>query len=468
MIFIPEKIPATITGLALDSRQVQPGTLFFAIPGSKINGLEYIPKAIQAGASAVVVPEGTGISVEVPIYTSSNIRRDVALAAAHFYQPAPPIQVAVTGTNGKTSVAQLFQQLWTRAKGPAAAIGTMGITTPAGTEYGGLTSPDAISLHQTLQQLAENGIEAVAMEASSHGLHQHRVDGLQLQAAAFTNLSRDHLDYHGTIAAYLAAKERLFTEVLSSEGVCVFNVDDPAGATLAAINQRRVIAYGNAEAADLRIIKQQAVPGGQQVIAKMLGEEHTFTVPLYGNFQVYNVLAAMGLAMGSGAKITELLPAIPLLKNINGRLENIDNSAIFVDFAHTPDALENALQTLRDHTNNQLAVVFGCGGDRDNGKRPLMGQVAAKLADYVIVTDDNPRTENPSTVRQQVLAGCPEATEIGDRREAIAAAVEWSRQTGGLVLVAGKGHETGQIVGTETLPFSDQVVVRECLSQLSS
>lgn len=461
----------TFAGLSLDSRQTQPGQLFAAIPGAKANGLAFAEDAIARGAAAVLVPHGFETpTLPVPVLVSENIRRTVALLAARLYPAHPETVVAVTGTNGKSSTVDLCRQLWRLGGHKAASLGTLGVVSDDWTVPGSLTTPDPLTLHQTLQELAQRGVQHAALEASSHGLDQERLAGLRLRAAAFTNLTRDHLDYHKTEENYFAAKARLFADVLGAGGVAVLNRDSARFEELAFFartEKQRILSFGRDPAADLRLAQLTPVAHGQRLSLHLAGTMFPdIHLPLFGSFQAENLLAALGLLIGTGEDPAALIRRIPQLAGVPGRLEAVTAEghpfAVFVDYAHTPDALQNALTSLRPHTTGRLIVVFGCGGDRDAGKRPLMGQVAAHRADVVIITDDNPRTEDAALVRAAVRAGYPEAFEIGDRRAAIAAALGMA-QAGDIVLLAGKGHETGQIIGTQVLPFSDTDVAREIL-----
>ena len=459
-----------ITGLTADSRSVNPGFLFAALPGTVVDGRAYIPEAINRGAAAILVPDGTSVDTEtIQLVTDSNPRRRFAQLAARFYATQPKITVAVTGTNGKTSVTQFLHQIWRHAGHEAAALGTLGVISDKVSASGNLTTPDPVSLHKLLASLSEQGVDYLAMEASSHGLDQFRLDGVKISAAAFTNLSRDHLDYHGSMAAYLAAKMRLFSDVLVSDGVAVINADIPEyEAILAAGKAHRhsVMTYGyNGDALQLRDVT--AVAKGQQITLGLLGQTKHVALPLAGHFQVMNALCAAGLALATGAEPDQVINALSHLKGIPGRLDHVGSRAngamVYVDYAHTPNALTTALEALRPHSTGQLVIVFGAGGDRDSGKRELMGR-AATSADVAYVTDDNPRSEDPAAIRAEIVKGCPGAIENGDRAEAIMTAVA-GLHSGDVLLIAGKGHETGQIVGDETRPFNDCDVARAALAK---
>jgi UDP-N-acetylmuramoyl-L-alanyl-D-glutamate--2,6-diaminopimelate ligase len=458
-----------ILGLTSDSRDVKPGYLFAALPGARDDGARFLGDA-QAKGAVVVLSRAAIPGATLPVIVDANPRRALALMAAKFYAPQPATIAAVTGTNGKTSVAVFARQLWQSQGFQAASLGTIGIVGPGIDKPGSLTTPDPVRLHQELQALARAGVDHLALEASSHGLDQHRLDGLRLTAAAFTNLSRDHLDYHRDMAAYLAAKTRLFAELLPADGTAVINIDEPEGQALAALCRKRgqhVVGFGRSAKADLRLASAQPHGAGLDVEIAALGERRALQLPLLGSFQAMNVLAALGLILATGGKVGAALDALPKLAGVPGRMELVATSAagapVIVDYAHTPDALETALRALRPHCAGNLVLVFGCGGDRDRGKRPLMGALAQALADSVIVTDDNPRSENPAAIRREILAACPKAREIGDRGSAIVEAASLLRG-GDLLLIAGKGHERGQIVGTKTLPFSDTDAARAAIA----
>ena len=457
-----------ITGIAADSRKVKAGFLFFAIAGARADGAHFARAAAAAGAVAVAAEQRPdGLSAEVVFVPVANARRALALAAAKFFTRQPGIIAAVTGTSGKTSVAAFTRQIWSALGFPAASIGTIGVVSPTAETYGSLTTPDPVELHRTLDQLAGEGVTHLALEASSHGLDQHRLDGVRIAAGAFTNLSRDHLDYHPTIEAYLAAKLRLFEELIAPNGTAVIDVDDCyAGQVVAAAKKRglKIMTVG-VNGDDIKLIGG-AIDGFAQVVSiGHGGREFKVKLPLVGAFQVQNAAVAAGLAIATGAEPARVFAALELLTGAKGRLElaGAKNGApIFIDYAHKPDALKKALEALRPYASGKLVVVFGAGGDRDSGKRPIMGRIAAENADRVIVTDDNPRSEQPSAIRAAILAAIPGATEIGDRNEAIRASIA-ALKTGDVLLIAGKGHETGQIVGDRVLPFSDHDAVAAAL-----
>ena len=459
-----------IRGLTADSRAVKPGFLFAALPGQKAQGRDFIEAAVQAGAAAVLTDQAAPANSPVPFVSTRNPRLALSRLAAAFYGAQPETVVAVTGTSGKTSTVQFARQLWAKSGARAASLGTLGITRDEGTEEGELTTADPVTLHQILARLAHEGITHLAMEASSHGLDQFRLDGVRLRAAGFTNLSRDHLDYHGTMAAYLAAKARLFDEVLAADGIAVLNADIPEFDVLAGRCRaagRRYVSYGDA-GQELRLLKHELLSEGQRLTLSVFGQPHSLTLPLAGRFQGMNVLCALGLVLASGLAVDAAIAAAARLTGVCGRLEYVGSrpagGAVYVDYAHKPDALEKVLGALRPHAEGRLIVLFGCGGDRDPGKRPQMGAIAQKLADHVIVTDDNPRTEDAAKIRRQILEACPEAEEIGGRGEAIHHAIGILR-AGDVLILAGKGHETYQIIGQEKFPFDDRAVARNALKE---
>jgi UDP-N-acetylmuramoyl-L-alanyl-D-glutamate--2,6-diaminopimelate ligase len=464
-----------ITGITADSRRVEPGFLFAALRGTTRDGRRYAGEAVARGAVAILTDGSDALALDqkqrasVAIVTDPNPQRRLSQLAARFYPRQPHTIAAVTGTNGKTSVAHFTREIWTVMGRPAASLGTLGLISPAGRRPGALTTPDPVALHRDLSDLAAGGIEHVSIEASSHGLAQYRLDGIAPAAAAFTNLTRDHLDYHGDMESYRAAKERLFTELLPAGRVAVLNADIPEFRRLAVLcheREQRILAYGIAPDAELRILHRLPRPFGQHLATELLGERHDIELPLVGAFQAMNALAALGLVLATGGELAPAVAALAHLPGVPGRLQLIGKTAaraaVFVDYAHTPDALDTVLRALRPHAEERLVVVFGAGGDRDRGKRPLMGQVAAEHADRIIVTDDNPRSEDPAAIRRAILAAVPGAAEIGDRRTAITAAIAELR-AGDVLVIAGKGHETGQIIGREVLPFDDAVVAMEAL-----
>ena len=458
--------PQTVTGFAIDHRKVAPGTIFGAFEGARVNGEDYIPAAIAAGAIAVVARPEAVVDGAVHI-AASDPREAFARAAAAFFAPFPQNCIAVTGTNGKTSTVEMVRQLWRMQGHHAASIGTLGVTTADERVVTGLTTPDIVTFLSNVAGLAREGVTHVAFEASSHGLSQYRTEGLPVRAAAFTNLSRDHLDYHGDMASYLTAKLRLFSEVLADDGTAVVWIDDPHAdrvMDLARVRGNRLITVGE-HGETLRLTGREPSLLGQALTIAAEGALHKVQLPLIGAYQAANALTAAGLVLATGGSLAATLAGLARLQPVRGRLERaviLPNGApVYVDYAHTPDALEAAIAALRPHADGRLIVVFGAGGDRDNGKRAPMGEVVVARADVAIVTDDNPRTEDAAQIRAQVLAGAPNATEIGDRRAAIRAACEMA-QPGDIVLIAGKGHEQGQVVGDMILPFDDVQVARDC------
>ena len=447
-----------IVGVTADSRQVRPGFLFAALPGAHADGRSFIPAALQAGAAAVLAPDDVG-GLAAPVVHAPDLRRAYALAASAFYGAQPKTCVAVTGTNGKTSVAAFCRQVFRRLGHKAASMGTLGVQ--AGDEAltpPGLTTPDAADVARLLADLAERGVTHLALEASSHGIDQRRLDAVRLTAAGFTNLSQDHLDYHGVMGAYRAAKLRLFDTLLPLGATAVINADsDAAPAFTAAAAGRRVISVGEA-GSDLRLTSRAPLAGAQRLGVTAGGRAFDLVLPLVGAFQASNALVAAGLCIAAGEDAEPVLAALEHLIGAPGRLQYIGagprGGEAYVDYAHTPDGLQTILAALRPHTRGRLIAVIGAGGDRDRGKRPLMGAAAASMADVVIVTDDNPRSEDPAAIREAVLAAASDAQEIGDRGAAIAAAAAMLRD-GDVMVVAGKGHERGQIVGDRVLPFDD-------------
>jgi UDP-N-acetylmuramoyl-L-alanyl-D-glutamate--2,6-diaminopimelate ligase len=464
---LPERYAETaISGLTADSREVLPGFVFAALAGTQADGSRFIADAVSRGASAVLAGRGTTVAgAEVPVLLAANPRRALALMAARFFALQPSVAVAVTGTNGKTSVTSFVRQIWEMMGFGGASMGTVGVVSPSGKRALGHTTPDPVHLHRMLAELVEEGVTHVALEASSHGLAQARLDGLRLAAGAFTNLTRDHLDYHPTFEEYASAKLRLFSEVLHPPAAAIINADSEAAPQF--INAARahglIIHTVGVRGEHLRLLGQARDGLGQQLRIGTGHAVHEVYLPLAGTFQASNALIAAGLVIGAGGDETVAIRALESLKGASGRLELVattrSGAPIFVDYAHTPDALETVLETLKPYAGARLKVVFGCGGDRDRGKRPEMGAIAARLADEAYVTDDNPRGEDPAAIRAAILAACPGGIEIGDRAEAIFAAVR-GLKSGDVLVVAGKGHETGQIVGKEVLPFSDQDVVR--------
>ncbi len=458
-----------ITGISADSRTVKPGDVFFALAGSRANGREFTADAIAKGAVAIVGEDARPVDLAdgVPYINVSDARASLAHAAARFHPRQPKKIVAVTGTNGKTSVASFTRQIWSTLGYAAASVGTIGVTAPSGEIKASLTTPDPIALHALLDKLAGEGVTHFAMEASSHGLEQRRLDGVKLLAGAFTNLTRDHLDYHATMEAYRAAKLRLFDTLLPPGAAAVVDADQTSATLVECIAEKRKLAFFSVgrKGRALKLIDAKR-DGFAQMLTIVAGAlKKQVKLRLVGEFQISNALVAAGLAIATGTSVNDALETISLLKGAIGRLELVgekEGAPIFVDYAHTPDALENALLALRPYAVGRLLVVFGAGGDRDAGKRPLMGAAATKLANLAYVTDDNPRSEDPASIRKAILLAAPKGIEIGDREEAIKAAIGEMKR-GDVLLVAGKGHETGQIVGDRTLPFSDQAAVQAAL-----
>ena len=460
-----------VSGLAVDSRAVRPGELFFALAGGKTDGARFIDQAIASGAVAVAADRAPQGKCRVPFVTTPNPRRALALAAAKFYPRQPETIAAITGTSGKTSVAAFTRQIWQRLGHESASIGTIGLVSPKRTIYGSLTTPDPIALHRQLDEIAGEGVTHLALEASSHGLDQYRLDGVRIGAGGFTNLSRDHMDYHPDVAHYLAAKLRLF-DLVVPDGVAVISADhdcSPAVMDAARARGLRIISVGrngNGAGEGIRLLDADIDGFAQRLLLEHRGRRHAVRLPLVGEFQIENALVAAGLAISIGSEPEAVFAELERLEGAKGRLERVaerNGAPIFVDYAHKPDALAKALQALRPYAKRKLVVVFGAGGDRDVGKRPLMGAIAAENSDSVIVTDDNPRSENPQTIRAAILSTARGASEIGDRAEAIRTAIA-ALQPGDALLIAGKGHETGQIVGERTLPFSDHDAVAAAIS----
>jgi UDP-N-acetylmuramoyl-L-alanyl-D-glutamate--2,6-diaminopimelate ligase len=466
--------PATvdITGLTADSREVKPGYLFAALPGTKTDGARFIADALARGAAAILADEkyAPDASVAVPVVHDANPRRQLALMAARFYGCQPETAIAATGTNGKTSVTAFVRQIWETLGFDAASLGTTGIIHRGQVEPLGYTTPDPVILHSRLAQLADAGVTHLAFEASSHGLAQCRLDGMTLAAGAFTNITRDHLDYHADFDDYFAAKMRLFTEVLSADRPAVIDVDSQGGEEVAEIARARGLRlFTVGRRGDSLHLLKSVRDGFAQVLTLVYkGRQHEVRLPLAGEFQAANALVAAGLALVTGSPAEAVFAAVEKLQGAKGRLELVgtsqEHAPVFVDYAHTPDALENALKALRPYVSGKLHVVFGCGGDRDRGKRPIMGAIAGQLADCVYVTDDNPRSEDPAFIRTEILTGAPHAADIADRAEAIATAIAELKR-GDVLLIAGKGHETGQIIGDAIMPYSDHEVVAKVLGK---
>ena len=455
-----------VTGFAIDHRKVARGSVFGAFKGAVFSGEDFIDQAVDRGAVAVVARAEAEVP-QVPHLSDPNPRRLFAKLAAKFYAPYPDTVVAVTGTNGKTSTAEMTRQIWRMLGHRSASIGTLGVTTSDDQVKTGLTTPDIVTFLSNMAGLKRMGMTHVAYEASSHGLDQSRAEGVPLAAAAFTNFSRDHLDYHETMDAYFEAKMRLFDELLPPGKPAVVWTDDPKSGEVmerAKARGHRLMTIGR-KGETIRLIEQSPSPLGQTLMLEHEGVAHRLALPLIGAYQASNVLTAAGLVLATGGSWAETFSAMQRVAPVRGRLERAVISRagvpVYIDYAHTPDALEAAIAALRPHVEGRLIIVFGAGGDRDQGKRPQMGAVATRLSDVVIVTDDNPRSEDPARIRADVMAGAPGALEVGGRREAIAEAIRLSA-AGDIILVAGKGHETGQIVGDRVLPFDDALVAREC------
>ncbi|MBZ9978524.1 UDP-N-acetylmuramoyl-L-alanyl-D-glutamate--2,6-diaminopimelate ligase [Mesorhizobium sp. BR-1-1-10] len=460
-----------VTGISSDSRQVKPGVVFFALAGTKADGASYAADAARRGAAMIVLGKGSALAdLPVPVLAVDDPRLALALSAARYFGKQPQTMVAVTGTSGKTSVAAFTRQIWEQAGYAAASIGTTGVVAPGRNEYGSLTTPDPVALHRLLRELADAGVTHASMEASSHGLDQRRLDGVKLSAGGFTNLGRDHMDYHPTIEDYHRAKLRLFDTLLPKGAPAIVFADDPwseptiKAARAAGLDVLTVGRHGDF----LRLKRVEHERHRQRAEVEADGVIHEIDLPLAGDFQIANALVSAGLAISTGTPVAKALAALEKLKGAPGRLDLVGTTAsgapVYVDYAHKPDALENVLASVRPFTTGRVMVVFGCGGDRDRGKRPIMGEIATRLADVVIVTDDNPRSEVPETIRAAILEAAPGAMEIGDRRKAIHEAVGMLH-AGDTLIVAGKGHEEGQTIGSETLHFSDHEEVRAALRE---
>jgi len=457
-----------VTGFAIDHRKVAPGTIFGAFEGMRFNGEDFIAAAIAAGAIAVVARPGVFVEGAVHI-AHDNPRSTFAALAARFFAPFPETAVAVTGTNGKTSTVEMTRQIWRMLGHHAASIGTLGVTTANDSVTTGLTTPDIVTFLSNVGGLAREGVTHLAFEASSHGLSQYRTEGLPVQAAAFTNLSRDHLDYHRDMADYFTAKMRLFTEILAADGTAVVWADDEYSARVIDLARERgnpLMTIGE-QGESLRLVLRDPTLLGQGLVIEAEGLVHKVNLPLIGAYQAANALMAAGLVIATGGDVAPTLAALARLQPVRGRLERAvitrTGAPVYVDYAHTPDAIEAAIVALKPHAAGRLILLIGAGGDRDSGKRAPMGEVAARLADLVIVTDDNPRSEDPAAIRSQVIAGASGAIDIAGRREGIAAAIA-AAGSGDIVLLAGKGHEQGQIIGDMVLPFDDVTVARECVA----
>ena len=463
-----EVLARDVAAITADSRKVAPGTLFFAMAGAKADGLSFAAEASRKGAVAIVADRKPSVAFSAPVVEVADVRAELSHAAARLLPRQPGVIAAVTGTSGKTSVAAFLRQIWKRCGHAAASLGTIGLVTPEGGVYGSLTTPDPVTLHETLDRIAGEGVTHLAMEASSHGLDQRRLDGVRLSAAGFTNLSRDHLDYHANLDDYLAAKLRLFDTLLPPGATAVIEADSDVAAKVADAARAhgcRVFTAGR-QGDGIKLESADADAFVTNLVLMHENQRYNVRLPLAGAFQVSNALVAAGLAITTGERAADVFAALETLEGASGRLERV-GAGVFVDYAHKPDALAKVLATLRPLARKNLVVAFGCGGDRDRGKRPLMGEIAARDADIVYVTDDNPRSEDPAAIRREILAGmqggAAKIVEIGDRRAAIEAAVA-ALEDGDILVVAGKGHETGQIVGAQILPFSDHEAIRTALA----
>ena len=465
------------SGLTADSRKVGPGWLFAALKGAKADGRDFIPDALAAGAAAIVsekLPADLARTVarQAALIEVENPRRTLAIAAAAFYGPQPEIVAMVTGTNGKTSTVEFARNLWRSLGRPAASLGTLGLVSGDASSGSGLTTPDPVALASMLASLAESGVQRAAVEASSHGLDQERLSGIRASIGVFTSFGRDHLDYHLTEGAYMAAKMRLFREVLEPGGTAILCADMPAAAQVLDELQDlglNIWTYGEA-GTEIRLLEATPDGAGQQLRIRVFEREYEIHLPLSGHFQALNALAALGIVLAGGEDAGQAIASVPHLPGVPGRMQlagtTTADARVYIDYAHTPDALATALSALRPGVAGRLVVLFGAGGDRDKGKRPEMGRIAAQLADAVVITDDNPRSEPPAAIRAAILRDCPGATEIGDRREAIHQAVR-SLRAGDVLLIAGKGHETGQTIGGVVHPFDDLVEAKSALAGLS-
>ena len=463
-----------IASIALNSQNMTPNGLFIAHTGTTNDGKKYIPDAIAKGATVVVYEGEYEVSSQNAVFIKllGNMRFNISKIAANFYPQTPKLISAITGTNGKTSIADFTRQMMTFLGYHSASIGTIGVVSDVMENMETLTTPDSITLHQILSRLAEAGVDYVSMEASSIGIEQRRMDNIKIKCAGFTNLTQDHLDYHLNMQNYFNAKKLLFSRLLASDGTAVLNADIAQFAELKSICEQRkitVLSYGK-NGQELKLLNTIPQPQGQIITVSVFGKEHTINLPLIGHFQAMNVLCALGMVCALNNGFDErLLEILPKIKGACGRLEymgSLSNGAtVYVDYAHTPDALENVLKTMRHHTQNNLWVLFGCGGDRDKLKRPIMGEIAANLADKIVITDDNPRSEDAAQIRKEIIAKCPQAVEIGDRIKAIEYAIS-HLQSGDMLVLAGKGHETGQKIGDTTIPMNDIAEAKRILSAL--
>lgn len=458
-----------IKGITADSRKVEKGFMFVALPGLKFNGADFIDDAIAAGAVAILcIEDAKNQNSNIIWITHENPAQVFPQYVSRFFENQPSNIAAVTGTNGKTSVAFFTQQIWNHMGIKAASVGTLGIHAEGYDKNTGLTTPDPVVIHQALKELSDLDVSHVVFEASSHGLDQYRLEGVDISAAAFTNLTHDHLDYHETVEEYFNAKKRLFSELLPSQKTAVLNVDCPLVKDVQQICEERghrIITVGRHDG-DIRLLDQRSSPSGQEITVSYQSEIHDILLPLVGNFQASNALMALGLVIGCGGNIKEAFKALEYLRPVRGRMEQAgrhpNGGRIYVDYAHTPDALETVLKSLKPHVRGNLSVVFGCGGDRDRAKRKVMGEIAEKLSDKAYVTDDNPRSEFPIEIRREIMKGCPNGIDAGERGGAIRRAV-LEMEEGDILLVAGKGHEQGQTIGDTVYEFDDVTVVRQAI-----
>ena len=461
-----------IIGITSDSREVRPGYLFAALPGFDLDGRDYIGDALDHGAVAILAEPDTAIRrSDAHLVVDSNPRRRLAVVASRFYGAQPNTVVAITGTNGKTSVANIVVQIWSATGRSAGCIGTLGLQAPGVSNSLIHTTPDPVVLHKAMAELARDGVNHLAIEASSHGLDQCRLDGVAIDVGVFTNLSHDHLDYHGEAAQYFKAKLRLFSEVMSADGTVILNIDLPefeAVCKMCRDRGQRVLSYG-CNSADFNILRKRPTESGQIVELDAMGNLVDLTLPLVGGFQAENAICALAIATATGVDIHAAIDSMSALVGIPGRMQRVAThpfgADVYIDYAHTPDALANMLCAIKPYASGRLVVVFGCGGDRDKDKRSIMGEVACRYADHVIVTDDNPRHEDAAIIRRQVMAGCDRAIEIRDRSEAIRAAVA-GLDAGDVLVIAGKGHEQGQVIGDDIRPFDDAEQARAAVIEL--
>jgi UDP-N-acetylmuramoyl-L-alanyl-D-glutamate--2,6-diaminopimelate ligase len=462
-----------ISGIAMDSRVVKPGYLFVALRGSKSNGINFIDEALSRGAKVILTSkENIKTDSRAIFIEDKNPRQLLSLIASRFYSCQPKVIVAVTGTNGKTSVVNFISQIWTQAGLMAASIGTIGMIEPDNIFRScKLTTPDPITLHFNLDRMKKGGITHVALEASSHGINQFRLDGVDINVSAFTNLTQDHLDYHNNMKAYMQAKSRLFNEIMPKERIAIINIDSQMSNLLIKLCKNRdhlIITYGNNSKADIRLNKVTPVGDSQNISIVVMGTLYKLNIPIAGTFQISNIACALGLALATGIKQDVAVATLEKLHGVPGRMQKVttthEGAQIYVDYAHTPDGLENLLKALRLHVKNRLLLVFGCGGNRDIEKRSKMGNIAKLLADQVFVTDDNPRNENPATIRAQIIKSCPDAIEVENREDAIRLAIN-SLKLGDLLVIAGKGHETVQIIEDRIIPFDDVKQVRRIITE---